>query len=77
MRKLIYLMVLSGAITAHAETKYFIQGKEVTKAQAIKTSLDNPQTQVLKVQVNWTMLNPQTANLKKVSDASIKDIPKN
>jgi len=76
MRKLVILLVLSGALTAHAETKYYIDGKEVNKAQAIMQALKDPRIEVLKVQANWTRLNPQTANLKKTRDASIADIPK-
>lgn len=76
MHKLVILLALLGAITAQAETRYFIKGKEVSKGEATITSLKDPSIEVLKVQVNWTRADNQTANLKKTRDASINEIPK-
>lgn len=76
MRKLIILLVLSGAITAHAETIYFIKGKRVSKGEATITSLQKPDTRILKVQAHYVQASKTTANLKKVSDAPLSDIPR-
>ena len=79
MRKLI-LITLSAALIApslaSATTLYFIDGKQVTKGEALITGLQNPGTKILKVQVNWVRANEQKATLRKLADASLNDIPK-
>ena len=73
---MILAFFLGAAYTANAKTFYFIGGKEVSRVEAMKATMSNPSTEVLKVQVNHTKLNQKTFRLNKTDDAELKDIPR-
>jgi len=73
---MIVAFLMGAAFQANAKTYYVIDGKAMSKAEAIRVTLSDPAKEVLKVQVNWTRLNPETANFKKQRDGVIKDIPR-
>jgi len=76
MRTIIIGLLIAASATAQATTVYFINGKQVSKAEALLTSLKDPSTRVLEVKVNYVRANQEKATLRKASDAPISAIPR-
>lgn len=73
MKKLIVLLVMSGALTAHANTFYLVDGKLVaTAGEATKAGHDGKE--VIKIQVSKSKFNPTTYRLKKSDDLTFDEL---
>lgn len=70
------LLAMSISAVASAETYYFIDGKQLSRADAVRATLKDPTLEVLKLSVSYTKLNQSTMRLNKERDASLDDIKK-
>lgn len=75
MLKIIIAGLLMAGVCS-ADTFYYVGGKQLTAAEATKASLNDPSVEVLKVSVNFTKINPNTARLNKSRAAKVSDIPR-
>ncbi len=70
------LLAATFSFSALAETYYFVDGKQVSRADAVRATLKDPTLEVLKLSVSYTKLNQSTMRLNKERDASLDDIKK-
>lgn len=75
MKILIIASLMLAGLTANAERFYYIEGSQVSKGEAVIKSLQDPGIAILAVDVSWKRASKQSANLRKQTDARIKDIP--
>ena len=67
-----WLLLTVLALAARAETFYAVEGKIATGGEAHKAA--EAGKKVIKIQATYVQVNEKSGNLKKSSDASLKDI---
>ena len=76
MKPLILAAVLLLSAGANASTFYFMNGKEVSRAQVMRQLLNKPGTRVKRIKVDFIRLNLDTGRFKKTNDGTLRDLPK-
>lgn len=69
------LSTIAQVSMAHAETLYFVNGKQVANVGIAKvTALKDPSAVVVKIQATRVALNSETLNLKKSGELTVPQI---